>query len=157
MGTRSCIAVKLEDGSFRGVYCHWDGYPSWNGRILHDSYNSKELALAVVDLGNLSQLRPNLTPDPSRPHTYDDSQDGVTVAYHRDRGSENDEFVQYTGKTVKALADKVDCKYIYVFEDGAWTVREWGYDAGRWSPAKPVTLYRDTTGEWHDEVQRQAK
>lgn len=28
MGTRSVIAKPTEDGSWRGRYCHWDGYPS---------------------------------------------------------------------------------------------------------------------------------
>lgn len=34
MSTRSIIAEPHGDG-FRGRYCHSDGYPTWNGRVLH--------------------------------------------------------------------------------------------------------------------------
>jgi hypothetical protein len=30
MGTRSVVGVPYGDG-FRGRYCHWDGYPTYNG------------------------------------------------------------------------------------------------------------------------------
>lgn len=38
MGTRSAIVLKREDGKYQGIYCHWDGYPSNNGKILFENY-----------------------------------------------------------------------------------------------------------------------
>ena len=40
MGTRSLIGKQLKDGSILGVYCHYDGYPEFNGRILRDNFDT---------------------------------------------------------------------------------------------------------------------
>ena len=56
MSTNSTIAVQHLDGTVSAVYCHWDGYLSYNGRILIDHYNSLEMAERLVDNGNISLL-----------------------------------------------------------------------------------------------------
>ena len=53
MGTRSSIAIKTEDG-IKAIYCHWDGYPSWLGRILNTHYNSHTKASELIDGGDMS-------------------------------------------------------------------------------------------------------
>jgi hypothetical protein len=54
MSTRSRIGIELSDGSVLSVYHHWDGYPSWLGRILTTHYNSKSLAEELIDGGDMS-------------------------------------------------------------------------------------------------------
>ena len=54
MGTRSRIGLELSDGSILSVYHHWDGYPSWLGRILTTHYNAKSLAEELIDGGDMS-------------------------------------------------------------------------------------------------------
>jgi hypothetical protein len=54
MSTRSRIGLELSDGSVLSVYHHWDGYPSWLGRILTTHYNSKSLAEELIDGGDMS-------------------------------------------------------------------------------------------------------
>ena len=54
MATRSRIGLELADGSILSAYHHWDGYPEWLGRILRTHYNSKELAAALIDGGDMS-------------------------------------------------------------------------------------------------------
>lgn len=56
MSTNSTIAVQHLDGTVSTVYCHWDGYLSYNGRLLIDHYNSLEMAEGLVDKGNISLL-----------------------------------------------------------------------------------------------------
>ena len=34
MSTRSFICVEQDDGSYKGVYCHSDGYLTYNGAII---------------------------------------------------------------------------------------------------------------------------
>ena len=34
MSTRSNIAIKRKNGTVESIYCHWDGYLSYNGKIL---------------------------------------------------------------------------------------------------------------------------
>jgi len=54
MGTRARIGLELKDGSVLSVYHHWDGMPSWLGRMLKTHYNSKELATELIDGGDMS-------------------------------------------------------------------------------------------------------
>jgi hypothetical protein len=37
VGTRSVIARPIPEGGFYGTYCHYDGYPAHQGRVLFDA------------------------------------------------------------------------------------------------------------------------
>jgi hypothetical protein len=37
VGTRSVIARPTPEGGFTGTYCHYDGYPAHQGRVLHEA------------------------------------------------------------------------------------------------------------------------
>ena len=54
MGTRSRIGIQLQDDSILSVYCHWDGYPSFNGKVLREFYNTKEKASELINGGDMS-------------------------------------------------------------------------------------------------------
>jgi hypothetical protein len=54
MATRSRIGIQLSDESVLSVYHHWDGMPSWLGRILRTHYNTKEKAAELIDGGDMS-------------------------------------------------------------------------------------------------------
>ena len=54
MATRSRIGIELQDGSILSSYHHWDGYPSWLGRILETHYNTKEKVSSLIDGGDMS-------------------------------------------------------------------------------------------------------
>ena len=59
MGTRSRIGLQLADGSILSVYCHYDGYVSFNGVKLVEHFNSYELAAELIDGGDMSCLWTN--------------------------------------------------------------------------------------------------
>ena len=59
MGTRSRIGIQLKDDSILSVYCHWDGYPSFNGRVLREFYNTPEKVADLINGGNISALHTN--------------------------------------------------------------------------------------------------
>lgn len=59
MGTRSRIGIVLEDNSILSVYCHWDGYPEFNGVKLQKHFNSYEKAAELIDGGDISSLWTN--------------------------------------------------------------------------------------------------
>ena len=54
MATRSRIGIALQDDSILSVYHHWDGYPTWLGRILKTHYNTKEKVADLIDGGDMS-------------------------------------------------------------------------------------------------------
>ena len=42
MSTRSLIGIQREKDKFEVIYCHSDGYPTYNGAMLLDHYSDKE-------------------------------------------------------------------------------------------------------------------
>jgi len=56
MGTRSFITIKHKDNTYSGVYCHWDGYPEWNGEILKKDYQARSKVVDLIDGGDMSSL-----------------------------------------------------------------------------------------------------
>ena len=43
MATRSTIALEFADGTVQQVYCHWDGYLDYNGKLLAEHYTDLSL------------------------------------------------------------------------------------------------------------------
>ena len=69
MATRSLIGIKL-DNIVKTIYCHWDGYPDHNGKLLVENYNTPAAIFDLLELGDLSILAES----PAK-----------CTAYHRDR------------------------------------------------------------------------
>jgi hypothetical protein len=103
MGTRSTISIQNSDGTVTGIYCHWDGYLDWNGRILNDHYQTEDQVRALIALGNISSLG-----DPDR--------SSETIAYARDRGGFNQE--ASTSDTWRRFINDHGQLYNYVFVAG---------------------------------------
>ena len=59
MGTRSRIGIQLADESILSVYCHYDGYPEFNGVKLVEHFNSRDAATELIDGGDISCLWTN--------------------------------------------------------------------------------------------------
>ena len=59
MGTRSRIGIQLSDESILSVYCHWDGYPKFNGVKLVENFNTREKVKELIDGGDISSLWTN--------------------------------------------------------------------------------------------------
>jgi len=60
MATRSTIALEYADGTVGQVYCHWDGYLDHNGMLLYKHYSYPFILRDLLDLGDLSSLRPKI-------------------------------------------------------------------------------------------------
>lgn len=120
MSTRSHIAIARDNGTYDYIYCHSDGYPSHNGAILEECYNTKEFVNELISLGDMSLLDKRLHPrnptDKSHPHSFEQREKGVCIFYGRDRGERNCE-----AESADSLHEFVrDFPYTYVFTDGAW-------------------------------------
>jgi hypothetical protein len=137
MTTRSTITAKLGNGKFGKIYCHWDGYPSNNGRILLESYTEQTKIDALIALGNLSILAPLIAPPEGVPHSFKLPADNVCVAYGRDRGETGTE--AQIGDCPLGLMGNEAYNYF-------WNGRHWFCDFGR-NPAK-VPRFRLIDGEW---------
>lgn len=114
MSTRSTIWIENKNGTFDGIYCHWDGYPENNGVILYNHYRDEEKIRSLIGLGSLSSLGKYVSTN--MPHTFDKPFPDVCVAYHRDRG---EDFFSYSNVKKSNLGEYLE-EYNYFFMDGEW-------------------------------------
>ncbi len=118
MGTRSRIGVMHGD-VLKSVYCHWDGYYDYNGRILLEKYNSSK-ANQLVALGDISSLRNEIEIPEGVEHSFDNANDNITIFYNRDRGEDTSWKVAHSFN--EFLGQVEDCcgEYYYIMKDGVW-------------------------------------
>lgn len=124
MGTRSFIAYQTESG-ITGVYCHWDGYLSHNGKLLRCYYRYPERVAQLIALGNMSILAPEI----GEKHDFDDRPENQTTFYHRDRGESwehcKPRHFETQDMLLEAAAD-CGCEYVYLFDGRKWRYAERG-------------------------------
>ena len=128
MATRSTIAMEQPNGEIMKVYCHWDGYLDHNGKILQEHYRDPAKIYALMLLGDISSLRPEI----GEPHDFDarysdkDPRENWCVAYGRDRGE-----TDVDANVYKDFDDYVKNhqyeEYEYIFRsDDQWYVCQYG-------------------------------
>lgn len=121
MATRSQIGIVNKDGTIRCVYCHWDGYPSNNGKILQEHYTNAQKINTMLDLGDISSLHPLVLIPEGVEHTYEKSAENVTVFYGRDRGEDGTEATISANKEVfTQRMSESWCEFGYLYENGEW-------------------------------------
>jgi hypothetical protein len=113
MATRSHIGVKNTDGTVDYIYCHFDGYPEHNGKILTEHYQDMDRVNALMKLGNLSSLAEEI----GEKHNFDNRVRNWCHAYGRDR-EETDQSVGTAKITDLLTDDNVD--YVYIFDGEFW-------------------------------------
>lgn len=135
MSTRSNIVMLNEDGSLESIYCHWDGYPSHNGRLLYENYTDPAKIRKLMKLGDISILGEEI----GRKHAFDrfgkkkytpyqvTRKDGTKVggctAYGRDRGETGTESTHYPNmEAMIAMLEEAWTEWVYYFRvaDGKW-------------------------------------
>ena len=136
MATRSTIALEFADGTIGQVYCHWDGYLSHNGKILFENYSNPFILRDLIDLGDVSSLRPMIgTKHPFSKldatisdAEFDNLYGNMTTFYGRDRG-EAGVSAQYFVDFQDYLAHHQYEEYEYILrKDGRWYVKSYDTD-----------------------------
>ena len=148
MSTRSLIWLEVSDGSYRGIYCHHDGYIKRGvGETLLKYYQDYDRIVRLINLGGLSSLGMYIDPLPdgvhmgytlsfeekyyfSSEHSFDNPQEDVCVAYHRDRNEELEILSEPNLDGVIKGAEHTWAEYIYIFRTNKWYVIDLskGYD-----------------------------
>ena len=129
MSTRARIGLRAEDDSVVSIYTHWDGYPDHHGPILLNHYNTKAKVKELLALGDLSVLAPKI----GVKQDFENSVDGMCLAYGRDRGEANcgASEVFSVGAFEKETSNSGG-EYAYLFDGFDW----WLFDeaTGDWMP-----------------------
>ena len=60
MSTRSRIGIENENGRVSSIYCHWDGYPEYVGKVLKENYSDRDKVKQLLELGDISILKEDL-------------------------------------------------------------------------------------------------
>ena len=103
MGTRSRVAVMHGDVC-KSVYCHYDGYLDYTGRILLAHYNSTA-ANALIARGDNSGVKETLE----------------EMNFYADRDEDNVSWqVSHTFEEFLEQVQGNGCEYYYVMRDGVW-------------------------------------
>ena len=108
MATRCAIARKTEGGKIEAIYCHFDGYPEYTGRMLVEHYNSPEAVEELLSYGDASYIGSTLE---------------LCEFYHRDRKESwkdvgtrvfdsEDEFFEW--------AYFCGAEFVYLFDGSMW-------------------------------------
>lgn len=122
MSTPANIAIQKDDGNYDIIYVHNDGMPEHLGHTLLNHYNTIEKAAALVALGDLSAVHEKLEPTPGSGHSFDNPEENVTVAYHRDRQEElNIDTISKKETIEDTISSLMLCGYyVYVWRKGEW-------------------------------------
>ena len=124
MGTRSTIALEYADGTVEQVYCHWDGYLEHNGKILRDHYSNPFILRDLIDLGDISSLKPTIGTKHAFSHfelraeevaEYKVLTENMTTFYGRDRGED--------GVSAKKFKDYEDYVANHQYEEYDYILR----------------------------------
>ena len=124
MATRSTIALEFADGTVEQVYCHWDGYLAHNGQILLKHYSNPFILRDLIDLGDISSLKPTIGTKHAFSHfelraeevaEYKVLTENMTTFYGRDRGE--------TGADKKSFVDFQDYLAHHQYEEYDYILR----------------------------------
>jgi len=119
MATRSRIAIENQDGTVKSVYCHWDGYPSNNGKILQENYQDLDKVEKLIKLGQISYIAEEVEAPEGAPHSFESPMGGVTVAYHRDRGEDYIQPKEHQSLSGFVKSDVEEYGYVFT-KEGEW-------------------------------------
>ena len=136
MSTR-CYIGKLDEKSndVKFIYCHWDGYPEYVGYMLDTYYKDHGKVEDLLALGDISSLKENIQPTGN--HSYDEPEEGVTIAYFRDRGEPWDDVAPKHTQLANYEKEDLMIDYKYLYKNGKWYVdRESGVSL--WTPVSDL-------------------
>jgi hypothetical protein len=142
MSTRSRIGIEMPNHSVVSVYCHWDGYPDFNGKYLVKYYQNREDVKELIDGGSMSCLRTRSTwnngsslKDENGEYIFDsegfmmqENDRDPQPLYYTERGEEL--YIEHTSFNEFVSGKLGGEEYAYLFDlNGNWKAYKMGYNA----------------------------
>ena len=122
MATRSVIAKTQPSGKIKASYCHFDGYPEHNGKILASYYTDKKKINSLLAEGEISVLGRNI----GEKIDFDDYQLCHALNqcrfYHRDRGEKLRKNTVRDASELEEYANDCNAEFVYLFKENKWHV-----------------------------------
>jgi len=110
MATRSLIAIEKGHDVYDASYCHFDGYPEHNGKILKEHYKTEGIVNDLLSKGEMSCLREFVD----------------KCEFYTQRGEQLHVTQNVSYEYLRKKAQDMGCEYIYVFfpAEDAWQYSE---------------------------------
>lgn len=105
MSTSARIAKREDDGTVRSVYCHYDGYPSYAGKLLRHYYTDPEIVDIVMNFGNFDALEQHVSDIDF--YITEGLVDELAM-----RHANTEDFLEYGSKSAS--------EYLYLFDQNRW-------------------------------------
>ena len=105
MSTRSSITALMSDGSYKSIYCHFDGYIEGVGHVLLTHYQDQKEIEQLMHLGDLRIVGGSLE---------------ACGAYGRDRGEIDTEAL--SGETAEEVMGRNAQDFNYLWDGSKWLV-----------------------------------
>ena len=119
MGTRSRIGIQLQDESIVSVYCHYYGYPAFNGKVLRDNYDTVEKVKELIDGGNMSCTWTNAG-------WGNETLPESGALYYTMRGESLEDNAPRLDKDMEEFFSDGE-EYSYIFRNGNWFAYDMNY------------------------------
>jgi hypothetical protein len=135
MSTRSRIAKQDSTGRVTMIYCHSDGYPEYNGRLLLEHYQDEQKIDQLLALGDISFLAPTLGvkhpfdilfPVPAWESEEYALRESMVMAYHRDRDDPWDRTKPGVFASLRVIPKDFYEEYFYLRKNGRWMYSDHG-------------------------------
>lgn len=146
MSTRSIIGHPYGDG-FRGRYCHWDGYPTYNGKQIWDivKRDGIDRATAILFYKNFQWSSLNIDkvkPDVMNGEDWANVVPGYGTVY---TDATDDDWVTWTGSE----EDDLWCtEWAYIIDEFSFTLSIFKIDGNQVTLVTSVNMYNDPEPDW---------
>jgi len=125
-GTRWFVGVEMPNGKTTSTYGHWDGYPSYTGKMLKRYYSGgagKVRDLLKLGKHGISSLDKSIKG--GKGHSFENPLPGETVFYGRDRGDKQRMVRNWKNKdSIKFNYYGAEFGYIWSVKDRKWYVKD---------------------------------
>ena len=125
-GTRWFVGVEMPNGKTTSTYGHWDGYPSYTGKMLKRYYSGgagKVRDLLKLGKHGISSLDKSMKG--GKGHSFENPLPGESVFYGRDRGDKQRMVRNWKNKdSIKFNYYGAEFGYIWSVKDRKWYVKD---------------------------------
>jgi hypothetical protein len=123
--TRWLVGVEMPNGQITSTYGHWDGYPSYTGKLLKRYYSGgagKVRDLLKLGKNGISSLEKSMKG--GKGHSFEKPLPGESVFYGRDRGDKQRSMRKWRNRDSVKFNSGEEFAYIWSVKDRKWYFKD---------------------------------
>ena len=120
MSTSAFVGKENPDGTVTSITVYSDGYPQYMFKMLKKNYSDPKKVDKLIALGDCSCIEKEVDVPEGVKHTFDEPVEGITIAYHRDRGEDWEDVKPMENVSEETFRCYCGNEYWYLFKNGEW-------------------------------------